>query len=647
MSMFDVIRNNPRVSQVILVILTLPFAVFGLDAYFASSPGDREVAKVGHLKITAQQFDTALRDAQQRLRGQFGGETSAQLTELVNSAAFRTSVMEDLVRRSLLVQYAQDERLVTLPENLRQLIAAEPAFQQDGRFSQQLYVQRLAQLGQTPVQFETSQAVNMRLQQAIDTVSDSAFVPLSLAEEVLGAQLEKRTVNVRRFVPADFESKVTLDDAAVKATYDENPQRFEIRARLKAQYVVLDESALREQVKVSDEDIAQYYEANRASFTDQPAGRRVRHILIAAGDGADAKTQAREQAQALLEELKQSPERFAELAKEKSADASTAQQGGELGWLTLNGGGLDATFIHAAFALQTPNELSNIVETAAGFHILQLQETRAETYRPLAEVREEIAETLRQQEAVRAYANADEQFSNLVYEHPDSLDPVAKQFGLKVQESDWLDRDAGAAPFDSAQLRAAVFDADAVKGGNNTEAIEIARGVKVAARVLQYEPARVPEFDEVKAQIEKQMRQDAATRMAREAGEALLAQLQKGEAADTKWPPAQTLERANEEAEPLPQEAISAVFSANAQTLPTYVGAALEGGGYGVFRIEKVERPEVTEDDPRLAALRRAYRSALAAQEVEAFLSALRTRYPVEIQPDVLQPTGAGAAEEG
>ncbi|MBR4878052.1 MAG: peptidylprolyl isomerase, partial [Rhodocyclaceae bacterium] len=353
------------------------------------------------------------------------------------------------------------------------------------------------------------------------------------------------------------------------------------------------------------------------------------------------------QAQALLEELKQSPERFAQMAKEKSADASTAQQGGELGWLTLNGGGLDATFIHAAFALQTPNELSNIVETAAGFHILQLQETRAETYRPQAEVREEIAETLRQQEAVRAYANADEQFSNLVYEHPDSLDPVAKQFGLKVQESDWLDRDAGAAPFDSAQLRAAVFDADAVKGGNNTEAIEIARGVKVAARVLQYEPARVPEFDEVKAQIEKQMRQDAAARMAREAGEALLAQLQKGEAADTKWPPAQTLERANEEADPLPQEAISAVFSANAQTLPTYVGAPLEGDGYGVFRIEKVERPEVTEDDPRLAALRRAYRSALAAQEVEAFLSALRTRYPVEIQPDVLQPTGAGAADEG
>lgn len=647
MSMFDVIRNNPRVSQVILVILTLPFAVFGLDAYFASSPGDREVAKVGHMKITAQQFDTALRDAQQRLRSQFGGEASAQLTDLVNSAAFRTSVMEDLVRRSLLVQYAQDERLVTLPESLRQWIAAEPAFQQDGRFSQQLYVQRLAQIGQTPVQFETSQAVNMRLQQALDTVSDSTFVPLSLAREVLGAQLEKRTVSVRRFAPADFAAKVTLDDAAVKATYDENPQRFEVRARLKAQYVVLDEAALREQVKVSDEDIAQYYEANRANFSDQPAARRVRHILIAAGEGAEAKAQAREAAQALLEELKKSPERFAELAKEKSADASTAQQGGELGWLTLNGGGLDAAFIHAAFALQTPQELSGVVETAAGFHLIQLEETRAETYRPLAEVREEIEATLRQQEAVRAYANADEQFSNLVYEHPDSLDPVAKQFGLKVQESDWIERDAGAAPFDLAQLRAAVFDEDAVKGGHNTEAIEVARGVKVAARVLQFEPARVPEFDEVRAQIEKQMRTEAAAKMAREAGEALLAQLQKGEATDTKWPPAQTLERANEEAEPLPQEAISAVFSANAQTLPTYVGAALEGGGYGVFRIEKVERPEVTEDDPRLAALRRGYRSALAAQEVEAFMASLRARYPVEIQPDVLKPVGAGAAGEG
>lgn len=636
MSMFDVIRNNPRVSQGILAVLTLPFAVFGLDAYFATSPGDAEVAKVGSVKITAQQFDDALRDAQSRLRMQLGGQGSPELTELVNSEGFRRSVMEDLVNRNLLAQYARDERLVALPAALRQMIASEPAFQQNGRFSQELYVQRLAQMGQRPVQFETAQAAAMQLQQVTGTVTGSAFVPADLVKEVLVARLEKREVNLQRFAAKDFEAKVSLNEAAVKAAYDADPKRFEHPARLKAQYVVLDEAALRAQVKIDEAQVRKYYDDNRGSFVEQSAARRVRHILVQAGEGAGGKAKAKEEAQVLLAELQKAPDRFAELAKEKSADAVSAKNGGELGWVTL-GGGLDATFTHAAFALEKPNDLSGVIETPAGFHIIQLEEIRPETVRPFDSVRKEIEDTLRQQEAVRVYATADEQFSNLVYEHSDSLEPVAKEFGLKLQESDWIGRNAGAAPFDSAQLRAAVFDDDAVKGHHNTEAIEVTRGVKVAARVLQYEAARIPPFEEVKEQIETEMRTKDAAKLAREAGEALLAQAREGKAGNHAWPKTQALERSEMA---LPQSAVSAVFSAPSATLPAYVGAELNNGDYGVFRIEKVERPAVADDDARLASVRAAYRGALAAQEVEAFMAALRARYPVTMHDNVLQAQG-------
>ena len=634
--MFDAVRNNKRIVQIFLGLIALPFAFFGVDSYVRNSGVGNDVASVGKTKITVQQFEQALRDRQDQMRQSLGPSFQP---ELMQRPEIRQAVLNNLIDQRLLLLEAEKNGLRVVNSVVTNAIGRIPAFQEDGKFSLERYETMLRGQGMSPQQFEANIRQDLTLQQLLGAVGESALVGSVQAEALLRIQNEERRFSELRFQPEQYAAKVKLDAAAVQKFYDENTAKFEVPEQVKAEYVLLSLDSLLAQVTVSDAEVKAWYEGRKDRF-QQPEERRASHILITP-EGDDAKAKAR--AEALLAELQKTPGKFAELARKHSQDPGTAQQGGDLGF--FGRGMMVKSFEDTVFALKD-GELSGVVKSDFGYHLIRLTGIKPGKLRSLEEVRAEIESELKRQAAMRKYAETAESFNNTVYEQSDSLQPAAEKYKLKVQKSGWLSKQpdprqlAALGPLATPKVLAGLFTEDAIKNRRNTEAIEVGPNTLLAARVVEHQAAAVRPFAEVKGEVETLLRAREAARLAREAGEAKLAELQAGgdkaEKADkAAWSPVRGLTRL--QGRQLPAPAVQALFKAKVDQLPAYAGADL-GGGYAIYKIVKVERPEKV-DPAQLKSLQEQFAGIVGQEDMAAYLSALRLRHKVEINRALVAET--------
>jgi peptidyl-prolyl cis-trans isomerase D len=325
---------------------------------------------------------------------------------------------------------------------------------------------------------------------------------------------------------------------------------------------------------------------------------------------------------------------FAQIAQQSSRDTITKANGGDLGWFA-RGSLISKELEDAAFALKE-GQTSRIVRSDFGFHILRVTGIRAARVKALADVKTVIADEIRRETGARKYAEAAEAFGNMVYEQADSLAPVAEKWRLAVQQTGWLPKVGKLPPpFDNAKLASALFSDDAVKAKHNTEAIEVAPGVLVSARVVEYKAPALQDFAQVKAGIEAFLTYEEAAKLAVKDGEAKLARLTKGDTLDIKWTPSRQVSRMD--AQGLPINSLQAVFKAKASRLPAYAGVALPAGGYAIYRIKAVKSPVASKGDPLWQAGEEHYRQMIAEEEATAWLAVLKEKFPVTINKSALE----------
>jgi len=630
--MFDAVRNNKRIVQIFLVLITVPFALWGVDFYTRSLGRAGDVATVGKLKITQQEFQQSLREQQDRMRASMGSEFNPALLDTPEA---RQAVLDSMINQRVLAQQAYGARVVVSDDQLRQFISSVPAFQDNGKFSNRRYESIVRSQGMSEAGFEMRLRQDLALQQLASPVGEGAFVSKSAADRWLALQREAREVADYVVKPEQFVAQVKLPPNAAQKYYDDNRKLFEVPEQVRAEYLVLNPEALMGSVKVTDEEIKRWYEGHADQYK-QPEERRASHILIQVPKEAtpEQRKAARAKIDDLLKQVRQNPNDFAKLAKEHSQDPGSAAKGGDLGFFSR--GMMVKPFEDAAFALKE-GQVSDVVTSDFGFHIIKLTGVKPEKGRSLDEAKEEIRTELQRQGAVRKFAEVADGFSNTVYEQSDSLKPAAEKFNLTIRTSGWLTKGAplAAGELNNERLVDALFGDDALKNKRNTEAIETAPNTLVAARVVEYKPAQTQPLDAVRAEIEKKLTLEEAAKLAQKDGEEKLSRLLKGEPVEVAWGAPKSITRADETG--LSAEGLRAVFRLSPDKLPRYAGGKLADGGFALYKLLAVKPADAKADDARASAMRAQLARLYGEEDFAAYMAALKNRYPVEINKSALE----------
>lgn len=624
--MFDLVRNNKRLMQVVLAVVALPFAFWGIDSYQRVMSRAGEVAEVSGQKISEQEFSESLRQQQDRLRGMLGRNFDASL---LDSPAMRREVLDGMISQRLLMQHAARNHLTVSDETLVETTMSIPAFQVDGKFSRERYDIALQNERMSSDAFDAALRRDLVVQQISSALGESGFVSKMASDQFAQLRAQQREISEHP-VQADAR-RVQVAADTVRAFYDSNPARFQIPEEVQLEYVVLNADALLAAEQVDAGEARKYYEANSSKY-GEPEQRRASHILISVKSGAsdEDKRKARERAQAILSRLRASPGSFAEIAKKESGDPGSAVQGGDLGFFSR--GMMTRPFEDAVFGLK-PGQLSDLVESDFGFHIIKLTGVRPSKMKTLEEVRPEIERELKKQQAGRHFAEAAEAFSNIVYEQSDSLKPAADKFKLAVQRAQGVTRQGTSVPaLNNARLLSALFSDDSIKNRRNTEAVETSPGTLVSARVVGHKPASLLPFEQVKDGIAKQLAQQEALAAARKQGAELLDQLRKGGASNSPFGASKVVSR--DDPKGLSPAAISQVFGVDAGKPPVYAGAE-SNDGYTIYRVSRVV--DVQPDEARRRSIQTELGRASGNQQFKSFLDGLRADAKVEINREALE----------
>ncbi|MGH8763500.1 MAG: SurA N-terminal domain-containing protein [Nitrosospira sp.] len=624
--MFDFVHKKKRIVQVILALAALPFLFWGIESYQSSDGGGDYLALAAGEKIHRQEFDQALRNQQESMRATMGENFN---DAMLGNPELRSAVLEGLIQQRLLRHEAARVGLTVPDSQLVQVIQDIPAFQQDGKFSKQRYEELLRDQGMNPRTFEARVRQEMERQQLIDAYSGSGLVPVAVAERVMRLGNEEREISLVQIQPEQFLSQMKPDDAAIKSYYDRHQAEFQLPEQVRVEYLVLSLDDLTKQLEVSADEAAKYFDEHRDEF-GQPEERRASHILISVPTTAsdEEKAAARAKAEQLLMQIKQAPQSFAELAKQYSQDPGSAANGGDLGFFARNM--MVKAFEDAVFQMKA-EEVSGVVETDHGFHIIKLSAIKPAKLVSFDEVKSQVEEEVKKQKAAKVFGEMAEGFSNMVYEQSDSLQPAAEKFSLTPQRSDWIGRNADEPPyFTNGKLLQAIFSEDAIKNKRNTEAIEVTPNTLVSARVLEHRPAEMPSITALKDKITGFVARQQAAEAAIKAGKEKLAQLQEGKNGTVAWDAPRQVSRKDPQG--LDSEMLRAVFKAEAAGLPSYVGVG-NSQGYTLIRVSRVIEPPPVEASER-ESFARQLQQILTQEELTSYLAGVRKRYDVTVRND-------------
>ncbi len=635
--MFDFVRSHSRWLQLGLLALILPsFVVFGVQGYSSMTDGaNASVAEVDGHKITQAEWDARVQQQAERLRAQMPDLDP----KLLDGPQAREEALKALVDARVLQTAADKLRLTSLgDERLQRLFTQDPqmaAFRNaDGSLNKDL----LAAQGMSSAALAGQLRRDYLLRQVQGGIAGTALVPAAVADRGLDAVLQRRAVQFTRLAVQDQAGRVNPTDAELTAYFDAHRNDFRTPEQAEVQYVVLQLDALKQGLNVSEDELRKYYDENAARYTAAEE-RRARHILITADKdaAADVKAKAKARAEELLAEARKNPAGFADLAKKHSQDPGSAANGGDLDF--FGRGAMVKPFEDAAFALK-PGEISPVIQSDFGFHIIQLEAVRGGQKQAFEAVRAQIEDEVRKQLATRRWAEAAEQFSNTVYEQSDSLQPVADKLKLTVQTAT-VGRQAAAGAqgaLASAKLLAAIYGDEALKNKRNTDAIEIGPNQLAAARVVRHQPAAQRPLEQVRDVVRQAVALQQAKDVTAKAAAALLAQVK----AQPTLALASGATIARNQPGDLPREAVLAILAADARQLPAATAVALADGSWLVARITEVLPRAVPAEQAQ--ALQAQVRAAWGRAEADAYLEALKARFHVSLSDKAKAVAQAAAA---
>lgn len=599
--MLENIRENSQglVAKIILGFIILTFAVAGIGSYTNSV--DTSIAEVNDVKITQVSFDKAFQQQRNRMAQQYGEMFETLASDPTYMANFRNGIVDNLINQELIDQAANDMSIRVSDEQIKKTIREMPEFQVEGTFDNNRYLAMINQAGfYQSSDFRDYLRVEMTRRQLSQALVATEFSLPYQEKQVMALQNQKRDLRYATIKSEQFAESVSVSDEEILQYYQANQSRYQNAEKVKVDYIVIDVNEIAKNITVSEQELQEYYQSNIANYR-QEEQRRVSHILIEnEGDEAAAKAKI-ENIQTRLA----NGEEFAALAEELSADVFSGENGGDLEWIER--GAMDEAFDDAAFALTEVGEVSDVVETEFGLHLIKLTALEDEQVKPFSEVAEELRLTVSQEKAQDKYFELQQRAAELSFEVPDSLEDAAAAIDVEVQTSDWLTKASNTAPFDNPKAIDAAFSSLVLEERLNSDIIEVNDSLALVLRVNEYQAANVKPLNEVKATINETLTAQKAQAQAQTAADELLASLTAGEAVEEKLSAYQTNFEEQKDVgrygngldANLVREAFKLPHPNDDNISATTVN--LTSGDFAVVNVTAVKESEETQTAPRLA----------------------------------------------
>ena len=627
--MFEYVRKHTKVMQFALFLLIFPaFALVGIDGYTRFNENGTPVAVVDGQPIRQPAWDEAHKQEVERLR-----QSMPNLDpKLLDSPEAKFATLERLVRERVMMAAAEKQHLSTSDQRLARDLSENPSIaalrKPDGTLDVERYKQLVGAQGLSPEGFEARVRQDLSMRQVLAGVNATGLNSGALVDQTLGTYFERREVQLQRFSTAEFAAKASPTDEQLEQFYKNNPQLFQAPEAASMEYLLLDLEAAKKGITLKPEDVKTYYDQNAVRLSGQEE-RRASHILINAPKNAPAsdRAAAKAKAEALLADVKKSPDSFADLAKKNSQDPGSAANGGDLEFFAR--GAMVKPFEDAAFSMKK-GDISPVVETDFGFHIIRLTDIKAPKQKSFEEMKPDIEADLLKQQAQKKFAELAESFTNLVYEQADSLKPAADRLGLQIKTLANVQRKPGpetTGPLANERFLNALFSADSVEKKRNTEAVETGSSQLISGRIVQYTPARTLPLAEVKDRVRERVLAQQGAELAKKEGLAKLAAWQ-ANAASATLPEAIVVSR--EQSQRLPSAVIEAALRADATKLPAWVGVDLGTQGYAVLRVNKVLERDIK--TASVAQDRQQVTTWWTNAEALAYYESLKARFKVEFK---------------
>lgn len=609
-----------KAAKIILALILVPFALFGIDSYLNQAGNNLSIAKVNGYKIALPEYNRAIENVRNRIMSEGKKVDPA----MFDSFEFKESVIDGLITKQLLNNDIKKSRFRITDQQLSQYIIGMPEFQKDGKFSQEIYDKVLQNNQLTPKKFEESIRNDLLIQQVRDGLQKLTFIPPNNLAETLKATSQQREISIAEFKTKEYMTKANIAEKDMQAFYDQNKSKFLAPEQVKAEFVVFSLANILPTINVTEEEIKSFYKANADKYQNQQQ-REASHILIAASKNAPPaeKAKAKAKAEDLLNQIRKNPKQFEELAKKYSQDPESAKKGGDLG--SFGRGMMVKPFDDAVFSMKV-NEISNVVESDFGYHIIKLTKIIGEGG-GFDAMRPQIKAELIYQKGQEKFAALAEEFSNKVYEQSSSLDAVSKRFNLPIQKTDWISRNDSDKFFKNEALMSALYSKESIKDHRNTEAIEVTPNNLISARVVDYKAQSTKPFADVRKNIEDYLKFESAKKMVASEGEAALKSLTDA-SSKIQWQPATLVDRKNTKG--LSDAVVNHAYKMPTDKLPSYSGFIDGNNGYVIVKVNKVSFPNDSNEENK-QAFASDYSEALSAEYLSAYLKGLKAKASVSV----------------
>ncbi|WP_105168846.1 peptidylprolyl isomerase [Pseudoalteromonas sp. T1lg23B] len=594
--MLEKIREGSQgpAAKIILGLVILSFALAGIGGYLGQTT-EQPVAEVNGTKISQTEFARAYQNERARLEQQFGEYFTQISADPAYMARIREGVVDRLIQQELQNQLALELGLRVSDEQVKNAILEMSYFQLGGQFSNDRYLQLIRQMNFQPDTFREYLREEMTRNQLVTAVAGTDFMLPSELKNAIALQQQTRDLDYLLLNKGKLADKVEVSEQEIKDYYQLNQSQFQSPERVAVQYLELKASDIAPAKEISEQDVLAHYEESKNQYT-APEKRRVSHILV---EGSVDDAQVQQRAQAILDELKGGAD-FAELAQEKSDDIVSAELGGDLDWIEREM--MDPEFEAAAFALENVGDITDVVASEFGLHVIKLTDIQREQVKPFEDVKEELRAELERAEKIDAFYQKQTEVAELAFEVADSLQDAAIAAGVELKATELLARNMLPEPLNSPAVSSAIFTPELLEDRVNSEVLEVGSEHIVVVRVKDYQAAAAKPLEEVSAQIKTRLVNEKASSLIKEHAQTLFAQLQEGtsleEIASSEELEVQSDKALSRQSYSLAPAIVSKAFQLPhpAEGQPQFAMVELNNGDAALLKLNAVTTPELSDD---------------------------------------------------